>query len=147
MFAVYLNFGGHATLKGMIALDGMHVFSIYDFMMFVCHKKTLQYAKRIWKNLRNDTAKFMELQQYFGSDVASTNMIPGTTVMGLQALMNVLDNKVNQDSRWIVEDIFARYIAGDMSMLTVVDLNATDYEQYPNNHYNFMPPQECDSPI
>jgi hypothetical protein len=74
-------------------------------------------------------------------------MIPGTTVMGLQALMNVLDNKVNQDSRWIVEDIFARYIAGDMSMLTVVDLNAPDYEQYPNNHYNFMPPQECDSPI
>jgi hypothetical protein len=89
----------------------------------------------------------MELQQYFGSVVPSTNMIPGTTVMGLQALMNVLDNKVNQDSRWIVEDIFARYIAGDMSMLTVVDLNAPDYEQYPNNHYNFMPPQECDSPI
>jgi hypothetical protein len=37
MFAVDLNFGGHATLQGMIALDGMHVFSIYDFMMFVCH--------------------------------------------------------------------------------------------------------------
>jgi hypothetical protein len=146
MLAVYLNLGD-VTLKGMIAMDGMHVFAIYDFMMFVCHKKTLQYAKRIWKNLRNDTAKFMELQQYFGSVVPCNNMIPGTTVMGLQALMNVLDTKVNQESRWIVEDIFARYLAGDRSMLTVVDLNAPDYEQYPNNHYNFMPPQGCDSPM
>ena len=146
MYAVYLNFGGDATLKGMIALDGMHVFSIYDFIMFVC-KKTMQYAKCIWKNLRNNTAKFMELQQHFGSVVPSTNMIPGTTVMGLQALMNVLDKKVNQDSRWIVKDIFARYMAGDMSMLTVVDLNATNYEQNPNKHPNFMPPLECDSPI
>jgi hypothetical protein len=142
MLAVYLNLGD-VTLRGMIAMDGMHVFAIYDFMMFVCHKKTLQYAKRIWKNLRNDTAKFMELQQYFGSVVQSTNTIPGTTVMGLHALMNVLvlDNKVNQESRWIVEDIFGRYLTGDRSMLTVVDLNATDYQQTPNNHYNFMPPQ------
>jgi hypothetical protein len=138
MLAVYLKLGD-LTLRGMIAMDGMHVFSIYDFMMFVCKKKTLQYAKRIWKNLRNDTAKFMELQQYFGSDVSSTNMIPGTTVMGLHALMNVLDDKVNRDSRWIVEVVFARYLAGDQSMLTMVDLNATNYEQYPNDHYNFIP--------
>jgi hypothetical protein len=140
MLAVYLKLGD-MTLRGMIAMDGMHIFAIHDFIMFVCNKKTLPYAKRIWKNLRNDTAKFMELQQYFGSDVSSTNMIPGTTVMGLHALMNVLDNKVNQDSRWIVEDVFARYLAGDRSMLTVVDLNATNYEQNPYNHYNFMPPQ------
>ena len=140
MLAVYLNLGD-VTLRGMIAWDGMHIFSILDFMMFVCHKKTLQYAKRIWNDLKNDTAKFMELQQYFGSDVSNTNMIPGTSVMGLHALMNVLDNKVDQDSRWIVEDVFARYLAGDRSMLTVVDLNAPKYEKYPTNHYNFMPPQ------
>jgi hypothetical protein len=139
MLAVYLHFGGDATLRGMMTCDGMHVFSIYEFVMFVCNKKTLKYARRIWKNLKNDTAKFMELQQYFGSVVPSTNMIPGTTVMGLQALMNVLDDKVNRDSRWIVEDVFARYLAGDQSMLTMVDLNATNYEQYPNDHYNFIP--------
>ena len=138
MFAVYLNVGG-VTLKGMIALDGIHVFAIYDFMMFVCHKKTLQYAKRIWKNLRSDTTKFMELQQYFDPAVSSTNMIPGMTVLGLQALMNVLDKKVDPDSRWMVDNIFARYMTGDQSMLTVVNLNA-NYEKYPNNHYNFMPP-------
>ena len=135
--AVYLNLGD-VTLRGMIELDGMHVFSILDFMMFVCHNKTLQYAKRVWNNLRNDTEKFMELQQYFGSVVPSTNMIPGTTVMGLHALMNVIDNKVNPDSRCIVEDVFARCMAGDQSMLTVVDLNATNYEKYPNDHCNFV---------
>ena len=120
MLAVYLKLGD-VTLRGMVALDGMHVFSILDFMMFVCHKKTLQHAEGVWNNLKNDTAKFMELQQYFGSVVPSTNTIPGTTVNGLYALMNVLDNKVNPNSRRIVEDIFARYIAGDMSMLTFIE--------------------------
>ena len=139
MLAVYLHFGGDATLRGMMTCDGMHVFSIYEFVMFVCNKKTLKYARRIWKNLKNDTAKFMELQQYFVSPVPSTNMIPGMTVMGLQALMNVLGNKVNEDSRNIVEYTFARYMAGDWSSFIVVDLEA--YEQKPSCHYNFMPPQ------
>ena len=71
------------TLRGMVAWDGMHVFSILDFTMLICHNKTEKYAKRIWNNLKKDTAKFMELQQYFGSSVPTTDVIPGTTVMGL----------------------------------------------------------------
>ena len=139
MYAVYLKFGSHMTLRGMVAWDGMHVFSILDFMMLICHNKTEKYAKRIWNNLKKDTAKFMELQHYFGSSVPNTDVIPGTTVMGLRALMNVLGNTVNEDFRPLVEDTFARYIAGDWSMLTVVDWNSPVHEQNLRQHYNFKP--------
>ena len=122
----------------MVAWDGMHVFSIRDFMMLICHNKTEKYAKRIWNNLKKDTAKFMELQQY--PSVPTTDVIPGTTVMGLRALMNILRNKVNEDFLPIVEDTFSRYIAGDWSMLTMVDWNSPVHEQNMRQHYNFMPP-------
>ena len=140
MYAVYLKFGSHMTLRGMVAWDNMHIFSILDFTMLICHNKTEKYAKRVWNTLKKDSSNFMQLQQYFSSSIPITDTIPGTTVMGLQALMNVLGNRVNEDFRQIIEDTFARYIAGDWSMLTIVDWNSPVHEQNMRQHYNFKPP-------
>jgi hypothetical protein len=40
----------------------------------------------------------------------------------------------------VLEDIFARYIAGDRSMLVKVNLNDKEHPQIPDFSYNFHPP-------
>jgi hypothetical protein len=63
---------------------------------------------------------------------------PGMTILGLQRLLMILDNKANKDVRPVVEDTLARYVNGDTSMLTEVDLDSR--ESHDNFHYNFAPP-------
>jgi hypothetical protein len=63
---------------------------------------------------------------------------PGMSVLGLQRLLMILDNKVNEDVRPIVEDTLARYMNGDTSMLAEVDLDSIVSPD--NLHYNFGPP-------
>ena len=64
----------------------------------------------------------------------------GMTVAGLQALLDVLGNRVAEARRKVVGDIFARYILGDWSMLVYVNLNATVHPQIPHLSHNFHPP-------
>jgi len=47
---------------------------------------------------------------------------------------------VTDANRKVLEDIFARYAAGDKSMLVFVDLNAQFHHQVPAFSYNMQPP-------
>ena len=42
--------------------------------------------------------------------------------------------------RQIVLGVFTRYMAGDRSMIVVVNLNDKEYPQIPRFSYNFQPP-------
>jgi len=148
MSAVYLMLWSNASVRGIITEQALHIFCLYDFMQHVlvhdvngCKSRT--YVKKLFKTLCRENAQFMEFKQPLRPAVASTKMqltpTAGMTVMGLQALLQALGNKVNEDTRNIVEHTFARYMAGDWSTLIMVDLEA--YEQKPSCHYNFMPPQ------
>jgi hypothetical protein len=47
----------------------------------------------------------------------------GTTVAGLRGILDVLGNHVTDANRKGLEDIFARFHAGDTSMLVFVNLD------------------------
>ena len=130
MSVVYLLLGGRdAIVGGIITPNDFHVFSIYDFLQIVLTgNKNRTYVKKLWKNICRQHSHFMEVQGTLALAIPSTKMpktppTAGTTVAGLQGILDVLGNRVTVDCRKVVEDIFTRYMAGDMSMLVHVNLN------------------------
>jgi hypothetical protein len=72
----------------------------------------------------------------------------GTTVAGLRAVLDVLDrNQVTDANRKGLEDIFARYHAGDTSMLVFVNLDDKQHPQIPRFSCNFQPPSVSNAPV
>ena len=77
-----------------------------------------------------------------------TEPTAGTTVAGLQAVLHVLGrNHVTDANRKVLEDIFARYHAGDRSMIVEIDLNSKVHPQIPRFNYNFQPPSVSHAPV
>ena len=147
MSVVYLLLGGHDEIvKGIITPDGFHIFSIYDFMQIVMiGKKSHTYVKREWKKLSSHHSHFMEVRGTLALAVPSSKMpntapTAGTTIAGLKGVLDVLGNSVAGARRKTVEDIFARYMLGDRSMVVEVNLNATVHPHIPRLSYNFQPP-------
>jgi hypothetical protein len=140
MHALYFVIGD-ATIRGMTTAHSVQIFSVTDFIRIVC-RTTESYARLLWKRLKRDTSKFMEVKKDLFLDIQRNKVVkfttPGMTILGLQRLLMILDNKVNEDVRPVVEDTLARYMNGDTSMLTEVDLDST--ESPDNFHYNFAPP-------
>ena len=146
MSVVYLLLGEcDAIVKGIITPDGFHVFSIYDFMQIVLiGDKSRKYVTNLWNTLSRQHSHFMEVQGTLALAVPSNKMsktppTAGTTVAGLRGVLDVLGNRVAEACRKVVEDIFARYIQGDRSMIVEVDLNAKVHPQIPRFNYNFQP--------
>ena len=148
MSVVYLLLGGRdAVVKGIITPDGFYVFSIYEFMEIVLiGGKRRKYVVDLWDTLSRQNTQFMEVQGTLALAVPSKKMpkaapTDGTTVIGLRGVLDVLGNRVSEACRKTVEDIFARYGAGDRSMVVFVNLNAKEHPQIPDlSHYNFQPP-------
>jgi len=146
MSVVYLLLGGRdAVVKGIITPDGCHVFSIYEFMEIVLiGGKRRKYVVNLWSTLSRQNTQFMEVKGTLSLAVPSKKMpkaepTAGTTVAGLRGVLDVLGNRVAAGCRKTVEDIFARYAAGDMSMIVEIDLNAKVHA-IPRLSYNFQPP-------
>jgi hypothetical protein len=147
MAVVYLLLGDRdAVVKGIITPDGFFIFSIYDFIQKVLiGNKNHTYVKKLWHTLCTQNSQFMYVPGTLGLAVPSTKMpktppTAGTTIAGLKAVLAVLGNRVAEPCRKVLEDIFARYASGDMSMVVVVNLNDTSYPQIPHFSYNFQPP-------
>ena len=151
MSVVYLLLGGRdAIVSGIITPDGLHVFSIYDLLQIVMiGDKSRNYVRNLWTTLCRQNSQFMEVEGTLDLAVPSTKMrktepkkgaTAGTTVMGLKGVLDVLGNRVAEACRKVVEDIFARYILGDRSMIVEVNLHHKQHPQIPRLSYNFQPP-------
>ena len=151
MSVVYLLLGGRdAIVSGIITPDGFHVFSIYDLLQIVLisgtePRKSRDEVRNAWKKLCRHNTQFKEVKGTLDLAVTSTKMrttkpIAGTTVAGLKGVLDVLGNTVAADCHKVLEDIFARYGAGDRSMIVVVNLNDKEHPQIPRFSYNFQPP-------
>jgi hypothetical protein len=134
-------------IKGIITPDRFHIFSIYDFLQkILIGDKNRTYVKKLWTTLCHHHPQFMEVQGTLDLAVRSSKMpktppTAGTTVAGLQGVLNVLgSHHVTDATRTVLEDIFARYAAGDMSMIVEVNLNDAEHPQVPLFNYNFQPP-------
>ena len=145
-------------LGGIITPDHCLVFSIYDFLqkalIYINGKPPSRtYVKKFWNTLCKRNPQFMEVQGTLDLAVRSSKMpktppTSGTTVEGLRGVLNVLDRShVTDANRKGLEDIFARYHAGDRSMLVFVNLNDKEHPQIPPFGYNFQPPSVSNAPV
>ena len=126
----------------------MQVFSIYDFINLVC-QKTGSYSRHLWKRLICKTSKFTEIKEALVLPMPNSNMMkyttPVMTVTGLQTLLCILDKKVSEEYRMLVETTFAGYNSGDTSMEvdlkpTIPLFNTKICGDLLSLHYNFAPP-------
>jgi hypothetical protein len=154
MSVVYLLLGGRdAVVKGIITPDGFRIFSIYEFMEIVLiGGRRRKYVVNLWDTLSRQNTQFMEVQGTLALAVPSSKMpkrepTAGTTVAGLRGVLDVLGNRVSENCRKVVEDIFARYGAGDRSMIVEVNLNDKEHPQIPRFSYNFQPPTASNAPV
>jgi len=129
---VALQLTEYDSLRGMKGEDDKRsewYFSVYDFINFVTDrdecgesyaretverlaKEEPQYASEVAERCRN--------LKFHGSGEKET---PCMTVGGLQCLLNMLD-EVDFVCFEIVEDVFIRYLSGDMSLIKEVRENA-----------------------
>jgi hypothetical protein len=165
MSVVYLLLGGpdadqksEQFIGGIVTPDHCLVFSIYEFLEKVLIYKSRKppsrtYVKKFWKTLCTRNPQFMEVQGTLDLAVRSSKMpkyppTAGTTVAGLRGILDVLGrNDVTDANRKGLEDIFARYHAGDTSMLVFVNLDDKEHPQIPRFSYNFQPPSVSNAPV
>ena len=145
-------------IGGIVTPDHCLVFSIYDFLQRVLvyiggKPPSRTYVKKFWKTLCRRNPQFMEVQGTLDLAVRSSKMpkyppTAGTTVAGLWAVLHVLGrNDVTDANRKGLEDIFARYHAGDTSMLVFVNLDDKEHPQIPRFSCNFQPPSVSNAPV
>ena len=165
MSVAYLLLGGPDAdqtcdpfVKGIVTPDRFHVFEIYDFLQIVLiDNPNREYVKYVWKDIRKHNAQIMYVQGTLDLLSPSKKMrktepkkgaSPGTTVAGLKGILDVLGrNHVTDANRKVLEDIFARYHAGDKSMIVEIDLNAKEHPKIPRFNYNFQPPSVSHAPV
>jgi hypothetical protein len=113
----------------MFGPTGMQLFSVYDFMTKVCsYRDTGAIARKEFKRLIADGSEHKE------EIVASCHSLhfpgqrgpatPCMTIRGLQRLLMILGGKVAAEFREIVEGTFFRVMAGDHSLIEVINANA-----------------------
>ena len=170
MSVVYLLLGGYDRdmnkckwyLSGIITPDNYHVFSIYDFLQIALisnpgTQKSRKHVEQLWKTICHQHPQFMYVEGTLELVIPFPKMrkitpkqgaTTGTTVAGLQAILHVLGrNQVTDANRKNLEDIFARYHAGDKSMLVFVNINDKVHPQIPLFNYNFQPPTVSNAPV
>jgi hypothetical protein len=165
MSVVYLLLGGpdadqksEQFIGGIVTPEHCLVFSIYEFLEKVLiynrgKPRSRTYVKDFWVKLCKRNPQFMKVQGTLDLAVRSSKMpkyppTTGTTVAGLRGILNVMDsNDVTDANRKGLEDIFARYHAGDTSMLVFVNLDDKEHPQIPRFSYNFQPPSVSNAPV
>ena len=115
----------------MKGLNDEDYWSVYDFTNLVCNKdKTNSYSRKTFQNLVADESEFQEevvkLFHNFQFPGQGQRPTPCMTIRGLQRLLMILGGKVASEYRAIVETTFTRVMAGDRSLIQVIESNATN---------------------
>ena len=108
---------------------GAQWFSVYDFMGISCGKVgKVSYAKTTFSRLVQDGSEYKNevdtLCVYLKFSGIGQRETPCMTIRGLQRLLMILGGKVAADFREIVEGTFTRVMAGDQSLIEVINANA-----------------------
>jgi hypothetical protein len=109
--------------------EGAQCFSVYDFMSTACGKVgKVSYAKNTFSRLVQDGSEYKNevdtLCVYLKFSGTGQRETPCMTIRGLQRLLMILGGKVAADFRAIVEGTFTRVMAGDQSLIEVINANA-----------------------
>ena len=94
MSSLVLSLTSDAAVRSLMAPDGTHRFSVYDFITLACQKTDgSAYASKTYSNL------------------------------GLQRLLFMLGTKVAAEFRRLLEGTSTRVMAGDTSLIEVIQAN------------------------
>ena len=118
------------SLRGTTTPDKGEIFSVIDYITKVCRKTDGgAYARATYSALikegsvhRNEILRFVYGCKLPGSSGPAT---PCTDIRGLQRLLTILGGKVSEEYRALLNDTFLRYIAGDRTMITEIEDNAS----------------------
>lgn len=133
MASLVLKLTGDDThrLRGMLAPDGMEVWSVYDFMTKACgynSKDVGATARNEFKRLIKDGSdvkdEVVASSYYLKFPGAGQRETPCMTIRGLQRLLMILGGKVAAEFRALAEGVFTRVMAGDKSLIEVINANA-----------------------
>lgn len=122
-----LNLGAAGSCRGVITEDGSQIFSCFDSVNSVCNKPLNSvYGKTTFKNIQNDPRYSDEMKalvvmhQFPGKGQKPT---PCMAVPGLHRLLVILGSKVATECSEIIKETFTRVMAGDQSLIKVIDAN------------------------
>ena len=129
MSSLVLNLTSDASVRGMVAPDGTHRFSVYDFITMACQKTDGGvYARKVFSRLIDDSSEYKNEVvaschdlKFPGSGQRDT---PTMTLRGLQRLLLILGTKVAAEFRALLEGTFTRVMAGDTSLIEVIRANS-----------------------
>jgi hypothetical protein len=121
--------GDAKKIRGMKVESEEERFSVYDFINAVCGRAVGDnYARVTYSRLIKDGSEHKDavisncnVCKFPGSRQRDT---PTMTLRGLQQLLMILGGKVADDYRILVSDTFARVMAGDRSLIQVIEANA-----------------------
>jgi hypothetical protein len=120
------------TVRGMLH-EGMEQYSSYDFMTKMCkYQDNGNAARKEFSRLIKDGSEYQQevaaLCRYLKFPGKGQKETPCMTIRGLQRLLMILGGKVASEFREIVEATFTRVMAGDTSLIEVINANAVSQE-------------------
>lgn len=124
-----LDKAGGSSVRGMLGQDGIQAFSVYDFMTIACgYGNSGATARNEFKRLTSEGSEFknevVALCYYLKFPGSGQRETPCMTIRGLQRLLMILGGKVAAKFREIIEGTFTRVMAGDQSLIEVINANA-----------------------
>lgn len=128
MLLLKLTDGEGQSVRGMMHA-GAQWFSVYDFMTKACkYANAGASARNAYRDLISDSSEYKDevvgsayYLKFLGKGQRET---PCMTIRGLQRLLMILGGKVAAEFRAIVESTFTRVMAGDQSLIEVINANA-----------------------
>ena len=114
-------------VRGRIHDGGEH-YSVYDFMTHMCkYGDNGNAARKEFSRLIHDASEYQRevaaLCRYLKFPGRGQKETPCMTIRGLQRLLMILGGKVAAEFREIVEGTFTRVMAGDQSLIEVINAN------------------------
>jgi hypothetical protein len=121
--------GSGKKMRGVKMDGGEERWSVYDFINVVCEKpENNAYARVTFGSLIADTSEYKDevVRNLYNLKFPGRGQrdTPCMTLKGLQTLLAMLGGKVAAEYRALVVDTFNRVMAGDRSLIQVIESNA-----------------------
>ncbi len=128
MSVVLFKLAGDATVHGIRSPCGIYFFSAYDFINGVCQKSGT-YAYSVWDSVLAEDAMLNQPRKLVHSTKSNVNYqldpikkrppTPVMTLKALRVLVEALGKRVKVDPSRRFEDIYARFMTGDTSVVEI----------------------------
>jgi hypothetical protein len=124
MAEVLLEIAQNASIRGM-RVDGVNLFSVLDFLSYVCPERTSNNVKVMWHRLENEFSSDVVTKcNYLKFNGKGQRNTPCMTILGLQKLLLILGNKAAVEFHDRVLESFNRVLAGDRTLIREITANA-----------------------